>query len=168
MQILQGDKNPTSLCSKSVSTLMRMKRLSCSQEILHKCFRVQTILNNKWINKNNTQEDRKRTCDSYLPNSLRPIAYLGFKCFRPETRQYGYCSLTENTQNAPAFFGIICLPKPKSLEFGKKFYSGVRPCASSWTYVYQVFLELKFLVQTVSCFHQKICKLGHSKSQKLS
>ena len=44
----------------------------------------QNILNNKWINKNNTQVDRQRTCDSYLPNSLRPIAYSGFICFRPE------------------------------------------------------------------------------------
>ena len=101
----------------------------------------QNILNNKWINKNNTLVDRQRTCDSYLPNSLRPIAYLGFRlCFRPEIHFF-FCknqptkSLVENTQNALTFFGSICLPKPKSLGFSKKvlFVCPSMQVVLSWT-----------------------------------
>ena len=65
--------------------------------------------------------------------------YLDFICFRPEIQSFfwkknkysktwtrdlkcqdGYCSLAENTQNAPTCFDQICLPKTKSL--GKKAF----------------------------------------------
>ena len=36
----------------------------------------------------------------------------------------GADSLAKNSQNAPIFFGQICLPKPKSLGFSKKALSG--------------------------------------------
>ena len=52
-------------------------------------------------------------------------SYLGVICLRPKIKSFcknhgqgtedsqgqdGYCSLAENTQNVPTFFGQICLP----------------------------------------------------------
>jgi hypothetical protein len=55
-------------------------------------------------------------------------------CFRPEIQstpnheqethsaKMGTVVWPENTQNAPTFFGPICLPKPKSLGFSEKSF----------------------------------------------
>ena len=73
---------------------------------------------------------------------------LGVICFRPEIQIFfvkkqtkyskpwtrysqclnGFCRLAENTQNAPTFFGPICLPKPKRLGFLKKTSVWVSVC----------------------------------------
>ena len=34
--------------------------------------------------KSHSQSHQQRTCDSYFPNSLWPISYLGYMCFKPE------------------------------------------------------------------------------------
>ena len=83
---------------------------------------------------------RRRTCDGYLPNSLRPISYLGFICFWPEIQSFfckktdqpwtrdsqcqdEYRSMTENTQNAPHISAQFVCPSPKVWDFWKKALS---------------------------------------------
>ena len=100
----------------------------------------------KWKNCQYSHLHRQRICDGNLPNSLQPMSYLGFiwdlyvlgwkskiffvknptKYSKPWTRdsqcQDGYCSLAENTQNAPTyiFWPNLSAQAQKSEIFGKK------------------------------------------------
>ena len=45
-------------------------------------------LEQPWANVAFPFRHQRRTCDSYLPNSLQQISYLGFICFRPEVQSF--------------------------------------------------------------------------------
>ena len=108
------------------------------------------------------------TCEGYLPNSLRPISYLGFiwnlyVLGQPNTqnhRQGTHCAKMGTViwpkipKNAPTIFGPICLPKPKSYGFSKKNSLGL---------FFRVFDLLKILEQ----FAAKPKSLGLWKTSSL-
>ena len=74
----------------------------------------------------NNWDRRRRTCEGYFANYVRPILYFGFildlhvlglktkaLLYKKQSR---WCILAKKPQNV----GPICLPKPKSLGFLNK------------------------------------------------